>query len=258
MIELLVAIIGVFLTLVFGIYAVWVKRGAMRKTSLGYEEKECYSLFNQNINRLNIEVKYRGDYTIDNFLILFKGVIVNNGNIDIDTNMIYKPVLIKTTNDYSWLEANIINLPKGGNAELQTIAPSTLQLEWDLLKAGEQIEFEALVEVHKKDIKWDIIFLFFDSISFDFRITDVKEIQNLAGLRSQAKDRQVRLKNFINIGLFLMIAAFFYNAVGDYSIDGDFNKLTTRLVYITIFLIIIAVTPWLIVKGKNIKLRLEK
>jgi hypothetical protein len=50
------AIVGLALALVFGIFSIWAYRKSKKKTSLRFRKVQCYSLFKDDVARLNIEV----------------------------------------------------------------------------------------------------------------------------------------------------------------------------------------------------------
>lgn len=176
MIGNILGIIGVLLTIAFGIYSIWVYKKSKLKVSLEFKNKECYSLFRDEVTRLNIEVKYNGN-PLTSTLILLKAKLINNGHLDIDKNRIYNPLKIKSTSEFKWLESRITHSPTGSTNNININNPHELQLDWDLLKIEEWIEIEALVEVQNVS-KMDSNKTndFFNGISFDFRITDLYSI----------------------------------------------------------------------------------
>ena len=52
--ALFLTILGLVLTVLFGIYSIYTYRKTNKKVSMGFENKECYSLFRDDVNRLNI------------------------------------------------------------------------------------------------------------------------------------------------------------------------------------------------------------
>jgi hypothetical protein len=195
---------GFILTLGFGGYGIWEKRKSQKKVSLGFEKKECYSLFKKDIDRLNIEINYQGK-TLDSYLILFKGTICNNGNSDIDKTRIHNPLLIKTNDEYKWLEANVSDIPDGAIVALTKIDDTSLKLDWDLLKKDEQIEFEALIEIPQNKEIEEITESFYNSITFDFRITDVNKIEKLSDINPMEKTELRKRKANIFLGCLFFI-----------------------------------------------------
>lgn len=208
MIGTLIGIAGLILTLIFGIYTIWIAKKSKRKVSLGLEKKECYSLFKKEISRLNIDIKYGGD-TIDNYLILFKGTLLNNGQTDIDKSRVYKPLQIKTKTEYEWLETNLYESPEGATVNLKKINKNTIELSWDLLKKQEKIEFESLIEIPQSIEIEDISDDFYDSLVFDFRITDVNEIQKLSEVNQKEKKKNRAKRKLLGMSVFTFLAGLY-------------------------------------------------
>ncbi|MGG6232333.1 hypothetical protein [Tenacibaculum sp. SDUM215027] len=177
MIGTILGILGIVFTLGFGGYSIWVYKKSKRNVSLEFRNTECYSLFRDDVNRLNIELIYNKT-TVNNTLILLKAKLINNGQIDIDKNRIYNPLKIKTTEIYKWLEATVTSSPTGASTNIELISDQEIQLNWDLLKHNEYIEIEALVEIigelEKEGEKGTE---FYNNLNFDYRITDLNSIQ---------------------------------------------------------------------------------
>ena len=137
---------------------------------------QCYSLFREDVNRLNIEIIYNKK-TFTNALILFKVKIVYNGSIDIDKNRIFKPLKIISSKEFTWLETRKIEESNGSISNIKIVSPHDLQIEWDLLKTNEYIEFEALIEIiDGSKLDNDKTTIFYNGLYFDFRITDLSKI----------------------------------------------------------------------------------
>jgi len=147
-------------------------------TKLDFRKKECFSLISSAVKKINIDVMYK-EKRIANPLILFKGEIINTGTKDIDKLSIVSPLKIIIANNYEWLEVHLIKNEYKVNAKVTMLSKNTIELEWDLLKIGEKIEFEALVENIKKvekDHKYKLSSHFYDSIKFDHRIANLSGI----------------------------------------------------------------------------------
>lgn len=188
----ILAVSGILLTIVFGVYSIWAYRKTKRRISLEFLNEQCYNLFREEVNNLNIEILYK-DKSINNPIILFKSRLLNSGTEDIDKSKIFKPLKITITKEFKWLEANIINQPIGCVSSILIVNDNTLKIDWDLLKQDEYIDIEAIVEIIEKDkVEGLKTLAFFNSITFDYRITDLKEINKNGGLK--ITNRLIRLK----------------------------------------------------------------
>jgi hypothetical protein len=177
MIGIILGILGVIITIAFGIYSIWAYKKSKKGVSLEFKNEQCYSLFRDDVNRLNIEIIYNKK-AFSNTLILLKAKLVNNGQIDIDKNRIFAPLKIITPQEFKWLEARPTFSPDGSTTNINVINSNEIQIDWDLLKTNEFIELEALVEItdNSKTIE-DATIVLFNGIRFEYRITDLNKIQ---------------------------------------------------------------------------------
>lgn len=201
----ILGVLGLIFTIVFGIYSIKQNKRFQKKVALSFRKKECYSLFREDINRLNIQVHYQ-EKALDNYLILFKGIITNEGNLDIDNSSVYKPLMIKTQDAFKWLEVNILEKPDGSNIEILKSTPNSIEIKWDLLKSKEKIEFEALVEVLNHEELEGVSEEFYQTIDFDFRITNLNEVDKVQELTYKEKrGKKIWIQSLV-FGTFSIIA----------------------------------------------------
>ena len=148
MFQLVLAIIGIVIALFFGIFSLWSHRVSRRIAGLKFENKECYSLFKNDVNRLNIQLNYN-KAPISNNLILLKAHLMNYGNLDIDKTTIHSPLKIISPEHFKWLESVIIKYPEGATTDIKVLNEKEIQIGWDLLKAEETIVIEDLADIMK-------------------------------------------------------------------------------------------------------------
>jgi len=213
MIGTILGFTGVLATLAFGIYQIWVYKRKKRIVSIEFKSKECYSLFSDDVRRLNIEVSYNKE-PISSALILLKAQIINNGLGDIDRNRIYKPLKIISSNEFKWLESRITFQPPGATTNIELITQNEIQIDWDLLKSKEFIEIEALIEIKDHNtIDEDKAVNFLKGITFDYRITDLNSIHKQDPILRDENEFKYRfLKTVatavIGVGLLIVILSF--------------------------------------------------
>lgn len=172
------AIMGILFTVILSLVGYILTIKSKQKTRLEFKKRECYSVFNSVVEKLKIDIHYQ-DKKITNPLILFKGEISNTGSTDIDKQLIRKPIKLITNENYEWLEVYLLNGESETNAVVKKINQKEIAIEWDLLKKGEKVEFEALIEVKdNKDPKSDILgaLNFYASLKFEHRITNLDKI----------------------------------------------------------------------------------
>lgn len=242
MIGTILGILGVVITLGFGGYSIWVYKKSKKNVSLEFRNKECYSLFSEDVNRLNIELIYNKT-TLNNTLILLKAKLINNGHVDIDKNRIYTPLKIKSSDVYNWLEATVTSAPRGAKTNIELLSGQEVELNWDLLKQNEYIEIEALVEIvgklEKDEEKGTD---FYNNLSFDYRITDLNSIQKEKQISNSKRSRSIYNKVTqimaiitVIIGVVFLSFEFFpqlnfmEKQVVSYAINKDNNELVTLI-----------------------------
>jgi len=210
MIETISGILGVLLTILFGVYTLWKSKKDKKRVKLTFTRNECFSLFDSVVKKLNIEIKYN-QKNFTNPLIFLKASIKNTGNIDIDKNMIFEPLNILSSDKYKWLEFNISSKPVNVITSVERISDRIIRVNWDLLKKGEELQIEALVEDFDDNSQDYSSVRFYDSITFDYRITNVDSI-----------DKRSYFKEMINrpkyISLFYLLIGFLYVFIGGFAI----------------------------------------
>lgn len=165
-IGLFFSILGVILTLVFGVPVVveWYRN--RRRVQLSFVHESSVSLFKSYVKNIkNMEILYHGS-PIDQSIYALKGYIHNSGRTDIDDKMIHAPLSVVLPNESQWLEVNIVGKSESVNVDY-TIDKNRIVFKWDLLKPGEIFCFESLYKSNNDEAKY----------SFEHRITNLGNIQ---------------------------------------------------------------------------------
>ena len=74
------------------------------------------------------------------------GWIINSGNFDISERMIEHPLILKVPNNMKWLRGSIEHCSNDVKCKSHIVGDQELQFEWVLLKCGEYIYFDALLQ----------------------------------------------------------------------------------------------------------------
>jgi len=174
----ILGIIGILLTLTFGIYSIWSYIKTNKPVRLEFQNKGCNSLFRDDVKRLNIDITYNKK-SLSNNLILLKAKLLNNGKLDIDKARIHSPLKIIASENYDWLETNIKYQPESAVTNIKILNTKEIQIDWDLLKKNEFINIEALCEFtdFNKTEDENLVTNFYNNLKFDYRITDLDNIQ---------------------------------------------------------------------------------
>jgi len=177
MTGIILGILGLTATIILGYYGIILTRKSRQTVRLTVKRVECFSLFSSAIRKLKIDISYI-DKKIENPLILFKGEIINTGSLDIDKTSIYEPLKLISSEHFNWLELNILKEDQKINSAIQKINEKEIIINWDLLKKGEKISFEALIEsIDNKEIGKTDAIEFYNSLDFSYRITNLDKIQ---------------------------------------------------------------------------------
>ena len=238
---IIIGIVGIILSGIIGILSILFYKRSRNKIGLQFQNRECYSLFREDVNRLNIVLSY-DNKPLTNTLILLKAKLINNGQIDIDNNRIYSPLKIHTSSEYKFLECTITSQPAGGDVNIQLNSERDIQIDWDLLKKEEFIEIEILAEiVGKSKIDGEKALDFYNNIDFNFRITDLNSIQKEKELSSRNRFKKTILSAvkiyiiIVFVGSLIFLVLYFNPKLGskigattiEYRIsDGESSKVT--------------------------------
>ncbi len=232
MIGTIFGIIGTIMTIGFGIYTIRISRKSKDKVHLTFEKTECYSLFNEAVERLNIEIQY-DKKPISEKLILLKAKFINTGTLDIDKSTIYDPIKITSKSDYKWLEVNIIDKPRNATSSIKKENDKELTLNWDLLKKEEFIEFEALIESLKDNNGDETTRDFYNSLDFEFRISNLDKIhkeeevsETFRKTKSKIKQTNVLAITYLALGITFAIFGNFID-----NIAPDNRTINSKVVY---------------------------
>jgi len=221
--NIAIGALSLALTLGFGLYAIISRRKSLEKISISFERKECYSLVKNEIENLNISVIHNKSM-ITNSIILFRGGLVNSGIIDIDKSRIHSPLRLVAPSGYKWLEAKLSKSNCSAVVKLKKTEDQVLEMEWDLLKKGEEIEFEAVIEVDQEISIEDATDELYGNMKFEYRITDLNKIDKI----SNSELRKERLKRRRRD---MLLFAIFTGVIGLYFIAAFFLPPKLSMMY---------------------------
>lgn len=177
-IDTILAISGIVLTLFLGYLSLRYTIKYSKRPEITFIFDDFISLENSFVNGFSeIELKYQGE-KLERDLYLFRGTIVNNGNVDIEKELVIKPLEIKLTPHYRWLTQRVTKKSEELNLD-SGIQRNRLAFEWDLFKVGEFFSFESMIEYKKIEKDFDFSDFgpnFFSSVKLSHRIRDLKEI----------------------------------------------------------------------------------
>lgn len=181
--NLVYMVLGVIATIIVGYLGIKYSYKNKVKTSLLYFENNCVSLFKSVVKDLDeLEIRYKGK-TVNENLITYKGTFFNSGNVDIDKNLMHKPVTVILPDDYEWKKVVLIDKSEDVNIDLVE-KTNEVEFSWDILKENEFFTFDSVIEYKPKSSSEDnsqraisnITRYLSRNISFSQRITNLKSI----------------------------------------------------------------------------------
>ena len=187
-------ILGILLTLLFGLQGILLYRKYFPKLSLSYYEHDCISLVHSLMGKIKgLEINYNSRSVSPN-LIYLSGSLFNDGNRDIEEKLLIKPLKAILPDKYRWITFDITD--KSGNLDCDiNIKNNEVEIEWELFKSAEFFRFHSLVErTADNDLNGINGFLHkcADDLSRDLkfyhRITNMKDILKEDILRFRRKD----------------------------------------------------------------------
>lgn len=176
-INTLIGIFGLLITLFFGFRE--ISKRNRKKMDIIFLKNSSFSLFDSIVKNLDdLEITFQGKKINEN-LVRFKGIFLNNGNSDIGTDIVHGPLKISLPDNYSWARYKVIDSSNGLIVNSYT-KENDLNFEWDLFKKGEYFTFDSLIEynggLHGDDNDKIVSFLL-EQLKIDHRIKELGSIR---------------------------------------------------------------------------------
>ena len=169
--ELVLAAIGTVAAIVIPIF-IWLLRRKERYQLDVVIDKEVF-LVNQLAGNLkNFSVLIDGNPASEQ-VVWVTGWIINSGSFDIGKRAIEHPLRLEILDTMSYLRADIDNHSNGVECSCAVIDKQNIQFEWTLLRSGEYIYFDALLQCPLEDTRQVL-----DADSFAEEIRPYSRIEN--------------------------------------------------------------------------------
>jgi hypothetical protein len=234
-IDLILWISGVLITVITAYIGIAYTLKQNKKIEITFWKNSCTSLFDAVINNMDeIEITYKGK-RIGHNLILLKGTFVNTGSIDIDSQIVYKPLSMNLPENYCWEAVKIVDSSHGLNVQVNK-QDKIIEFAFDLLKVGEYFTFDCLVEYYDpmlsvNSLNPDLPGRFLKEVTFNHRITGLKKIEREYVVSKPLSIRFVIFTLLTFLGLVLISVLFIINP--NYVIVHQV-KIDSTLVYVTV------------------------
>lgn len=171
-------IIGIGLTILFGIIAIILARKKIYPAELLYIEDESLNLYDSVVKNITgLEITYKSQPIKENMFLL-RGFLFKKGRKDIVPEMIESKLKISLPKNWIWHDSRTISKSEGLNV-ITTPNKNELVFDFGLFKNNEYIFFESLVEATEKEE-------FSKSIKFKHRIADTGKV---------TKEKTIEYKN---------------------------------------------------------------
>lgn len=116
---------------------------------------KCVFLVNQLAGDLkNFSIVIDGEPASEQ-IVWVTGWIINSGHFDISERIIEAPLRLKTPEDTQWLRGTIEHCSENVQCSSNIVGTDVLQFDWTLLRTGEYIRFEALLNCPLDKIQED-------------------------------------------------------------------------------------------------------
>lgn len=178
--NLLLSLVGIILTLIFGIYSIYQAISKGKKQKLYYFIDYIDLLFQDAVkSNPDLKISYKNEPITDN-LIQFQGKIINGTGIDIIDSYVYKDLSICCSKYFSIRNVEIIKSSKDFNPNIK-INNNCCSFSWEIFKKNEYFSFDMLVEIveieeRHLNSRYDIINEFKKSVEVSHRIKDVDQV----------------------------------------------------------------------------------
>ncbi|MFA7420926.1 MAG: hypothetical protein WCZ90_14685 [Melioribacteraceae bacterium] len=179
-INFILTVLGLFSTIVLGALSIRYALKFRSSSKLVYFQDSCFSLFDSFVNRVDgLTLSYKGK-SLEKPLVILKGSIINFGTNDIDKGIIHKPLEMLISKEFQLLNAKIIDCSPNVYAECKLVNENIIEFNWELLKSGESITFDALLSKKSSENQSKKAVGLSEEISnsliFNHRITNLGEI----------------------------------------------------------------------------------
>jgi len=210
--NLILAVIGIAITIILGYIGLKLTLKNRKKIEIIFLKNTCISLFRTIEKNLeDLEINFQGKKINEN-LILFKGTFLNSGNIDIEKQIVYKPLEIELPAQYNWLRVKIIDASEGLEIN-STFIDNKIFFVWDLLKEGEYFTFDGLIEYKAKNGEIDtsdISKKLESTLKINHRITDLKKVKRENSVPKPSHLSVIIIFNVLLLGFSIFSS---YNAI---------------------------------------------
>jgi len=178
-ISIILAVLGIVATVLFGIWAVHVVIRRRYPGEITFVVNDCIGLFDTIVKNFpELAVLYQEE-PVSHGLVLLKGTFLNSGKKDITPEMVENKITLNLPEDFKWLAAKTVG--SSPNVYASVVAePNSLRFSTSLFRCQEYFKFEALAELPVPDKDNSIKAKLVTNISPSHRIADTGKIREVS------------------------------------------------------------------------------
>ena len=173
-----------------------------RKKALIFENIESKQYIHKEHDKVELRVLYNKKINYDAIVIL-KARIKNIGKEDISKTTLVDPLKISCTDDYTIINATIINPSERIRPNI-TFSQQSIELSWDLLKHGKEIELEIIACINNPSEKTELAIDFYNSLLVDVNAEGIDSVDKNIELSRKEQGMQIR-KKFLWVYFVMML-----------------------------------------------------
>lgn len=179
----------------------------IRKKALLLENFESKQYIHKEHDRVELRVLYEKKIQY-NALVISKVKLRNIGKEDIGKTTLVDPLKISCTDDYTIINATIINPSERIRPNIK-FTQQSIELSWDLLKHGKEIELEIIACINNPSEKTELAIDFYNSLLVDVNAEGIDSVDKNIELSRKEQSVQFR-KRFIWVYFIIMLICSIY------------------------------------------------
>lgn len=165
-------IVGIIVSASLAYWGIWHNKKSKSIPEVTLVESQTIYLLNTIHEKFQtLVIKYNGA-PITNNLVYYESILVNNGQVDIDSNRFHGPIEFSLPNGYRIIESNITNQSNKNIQSKIWQGNNVLYVEWQLLKSQEHFKIECIIDSPINETNNQIS----NIVKITNRVTDLKDI----------------------------------------------------------------------------------
>lgn len=198
----IIGIIGVIATIVFGFLSFDLFKRKKYPGKVTYVKLSLIDLLNNVANNFSEIKLLHDDSPIKKNIIYIKGALLNNGDIDINSQLTEKDISVHLPENCKWLDIKATEHSEGLTTNIETEHNEVATFKFDLFRKREYVQFEGLIEASNGDIRAETIE---NELTFKHRIENTSKIETKKLLSEKEIKKKKKKAILYSIVLFFLI-----------------------------------------------------